>query len=78
MDLAFSAESGNELDAFDRQGETRPGSRYEETDSENTLRNENAPDPGKGSLSLLDEYTPSKEPQSSRQLDHDDDDNDTR
>lgn len=73
-DLVFSAAPGNEPEMFDRQGETRPGPRYEETDLEGTLRSGDTPDFGKGSLSIPDDPTPPGESQPNRRLDSDGDD----
>jgi len=74
-DLVFSAAPGNEPEMFDRrQGETRPGPRYEETDSGGTLRSGDTPDFGKGSLSIPNGPTPPGESQPNRRLDSDGDD----
>ena len=73
-DLVFSVAPENEPNMPDRQGEARPRPSYEETDSEGTLRSENTPDFGKGSLSTYNDPTPSGEPQPSRRSDNDDDD----
>lgn len=69
----FSVAPENEPSASDRQGEARPRPSYEETDSEGTLRSENTPDLGKGSLSIHNDPTPPGEPQPSRRSDDDDD-----
>ena len=69
----FGVVPGNGSHVLDRQGETRPGPRYEETDSEDVLRNGNTPDFGKRSLSILDDHTGSGGPQPTRRPGDDDD-----
>ena len=53
-DLVFSVAPGNEPNVPDRQGETRPRPRYEESDSEGTS-SENSPDLGKESSRRSDD-----------------------
>jgi len=72
--LVFSVTTGNEPNVPDRQGETRPRPRYEETDWEGTSKSENTPNLGMRSLSVPNHPTPPGEPQPSRQSDNDEDD----
>jgi hypothetical protein len=67
-DLVFGEAPSHEPNVPDRQS-GRP--RYEMTDSEGTLKNENAPNMGRESLSIHNDPTLTGEPQHSRQSDDD-------
>ena len=72
-ELKFSVASGGEPEVPERRGETRPRPRYEEADTEGTLRNEDTLDMGKKSLSTLNDPAPPSGTQSDNDDDNDDD-----